>query len=67
MWDYGEKVLLKNKERRERVFRKYDGERQYLGIKEAFTTYYSEFLFIRSHCSKVVKKLGYAYLDEVGF
>ena len=29
---------------RERVFRKYDRERQYLGIKEVFTTCYSEFL-----------------------
>jgi len=53
--------------REERVFRKYDGERQYLGIKEVFTTCYSEFLFIRTYCSKVVKKFGYAYLDEVGF
>ena len=60
-------MLLKNKERRERVFRKYDGERQYLGTEEVFTTCYSEFFFVRSHCSKVVKKFGYAYLDEMGF
>lgn len=53
--------------RGERVFRKYDGARQYLGIKEVFTIYYSEFLFIRTYCSKVVKEFGYAYLDEMGF
>lgn len=52
---------------REGVFRKYDGQRQYLGIKKVFTTCYSEFLFIRTHCSKLVKNFGYAYRDEVGF